>query len=97
MAEPLVDFIAAHQRLLVLTGAGCSTASGIPDYRDQAGAWKRPPPMTYQTFTGDPAARQRYWARSLVGWQRFGSAAPNARLTAASPGRTRSSAKLVTA
>ena len=78
MAEPLVDFIAAHQRLLVLTGAGCSTASGIPDYRDQAGAWKRPPPMTYQTFTGDPAARQRYWARSLVGWQRFGSAAPNA-------------------
>lgn len=78
MENPLVDFISAHQRLLVITGAGCSTASGIPDYRDRDGAWKRPPPMTWQTFTAEPAARRRYWARSLVGWQRFGQARPNA-------------------
>ena len=77
MADSLVEFITAHQRLLVITGAGCSTASGIPDYRDRSGAWKRPQPMTWQAFTGSEAARRRYWARSLVGWQRFGQARPN--------------------
>ena len=49
-----------------------------PDYRDRDGAWKRSPPVTYQAFTGDPATRRRYWARSLVGWQFFGRAQPNA-------------------
>lgn len=77
MADLLLEFITAHQRLLVITGAGCSTASGIPDYRDRSGAWKRPQPMTWQAFTGSEAARRRYWARSLVGWQRFGQARPN--------------------
>jgi len=74
----LAGFIATHARLFVLTGAGCSTDSGIPDYRDTRGQWKRAQPVTLQAFTGDHAVRQRYWARSLVGWRRFGHAKPNA-------------------
>jgi NAD-dependent SIR2 family protein deacetylase len=74
----LREFIGAHPRLFVLTGAGCSTDSGIPDYRDANGGWKRPQPVTYQAFMGEQATRQRYWARSLVGWRRFGRALPNA-------------------
>ena len=73
----LQDFVVAHRRLFVLTGAGCSTASGIPDYRDEQGAWKRTPPVTYQAFTGDPATRRRYWARSMTGWPRVADARPN--------------------
>ena len=74
----LPDFVDRHQRLFVLTGAGCSTNSGIPDYRDIDGKWKRQPPVTYQAFMAEEATRQRYWARSLIGWQRFGRARPNA-------------------
>ncbi|WP_394696277.1 NAD-dependent protein deacetylase [Pseudoxanthomonas japonensis] len=74
----LEDFVAAHRHLFVLTGAGCSTASGIPDYRDEQGAWKRTPPVTYQAFVGEVATRQRYWARSLLGWPRVAAARPNA-------------------
>ena len=74
----LEDFITAHRRLFVLTGAGCSTGSGIPDYRDEQGAWKRTPPVTYQAFVGDGITRRRYWARSLVGWPRIAQAQPNA-------------------
>ncbi|QNH14620.1 NAD-dependent protein deacetylase [Xanthomonas sp. SI] len=74
----LQAFVARHRRLFVLTGAGCSTDSGIPDYRDAAGDWKRAQPVTYQAFMGELATRQRYWARSLVGWPRFGHARPNA-------------------
>jgi NAD-dependent SIR2 family protein deacetylase len=73
----LARFIAAHRRIFVLTGAGCSTASGIPDYRDHAGGWKRRPPVTLQAFLGDATTRSRYWARSLVGWRRFRQALPN--------------------
>ena len=71
------DFVDRHQRLFVLTGAGCSTHSGIPDYRDAEGNWKRTQPVTFQAFMGNEATRQRYWARSLIGWQRFGRARPN--------------------
>ncbi|MCC7633106.1 NAD-dependent protein deacetylase [Stenotrophomonas rhizophila] len=77
MPSPLAAFIDRAQRLFVLTGAGCSTDSGIPDYRDADGQWKRTPPVTYQAFMGEPATRQRYWARSLLGWPRFGQAQPN--------------------
>jgi NAD-dependent SIR2 family protein deacetylase len=73
----LRDFVGRHQRLFVLTGAGCSTDSGIPDYRDADGGWKRAQPVTYQAFMGEELTRKRYWARSLVGWRRFGHALPN--------------------
>jgi NAD-dependent SIR2 family protein deacetylase len=73
----LQDFVDRYQRLFVLTGAGCSTNSGIPDYRDAAGNWKRQQPVTYQAFMGEEATRRRYWARSLIGWRRFGQARPN--------------------
>ena len=73
----LQDFINRHQRLFVLTGAGCSTNSGIPDYRDADGKWKRPQPVTYQAFMGSLATRKRYWARSLIGWRVFGHVKPN--------------------
>lgn len=74
---PLRDFIDRHRRLFVLTGAGCSTNSGIPDYRDAEGRWKRAQPMTFQAFMGGEPARRRYWARSLVGWRRFSRVRPN--------------------
>lgn len=73
----LRDFIARYAKLFVLTGAGCSTDSGNPDYRDENGSWKRSPPVSFQAFMGSVAVRQRYWARSLVGWQRFHRAEPN--------------------
>ncbi len=74
----LARFIEQHPRLLVLTGAGCSTESGIPDYRDASGGWKRPQPILLQKFVADEAARRRYWARAFVGFERIGRARPNA-------------------
>jgi NAD-dependent SIR2 family protein deacetylase len=73
----LLEFVERHPRLFVLTGAGCSTESGIPDYRDADGEWKRRPPITYQLFVGNERARKRYWARSLVGFRRVRHARPN--------------------
>ncbi|HEX7743900.1 MAG TPA: NAD-dependent protein deacetylase [Micromonosporaceae bacterium] len=64
--------------VVVLSGAGLSTESGIPDYRGPDGTLARRAPMTYQAFTRDPAARQRYWARSHVGWRVLARAWPNA-------------------
>jgi len=72
----LVDVVAAGG-VLVLSGAGLSTESGIPDYRGPTGLALRATPMTYQTFTGSAAARRRYWARSHLGWRRIARAAPN--------------------
>jgi NAD-dependent SIR2 family protein deacetylase len=64
--------------VLALTGAGVSTESGIPDYRDERGQWKRSPPMLYRDFVGSEAKRRRYWARSLLGFKVIGEARPNA-------------------
>ena len=75
--QALAAFVRRHRRLLVLTGAGCSTASGIPDYRDGDGAWKHARPMSFAEFTGSAAARRRYWAGSLRGWPRVRDARPN--------------------
>jgi NAD-dependent SIR2 family protein deacetylase len=63
--------------VVVLSGAGLSTESGIPDYRGPTGLARRAEPMTYQAFTGAPAARQRYWARSHLGWRHIARALPN--------------------
>jgi hypothetical protein len=77
MSLLLTEFIATHERIFVLTGAGVSTASGIPDYRDDSGDWKHQRPMDYREFVERHEARQRYWARSFIGWQRFRHARPN--------------------
>ncbi|XOV84767.1 MAG: NAD-dependent protein deacetylase [bacterium] len=71
------DFLNRSERLLVITGAGCSTASGIGDYRDEQGAWKRPQPVQHQDFMRTLAWRQRYWARSQAGYPEFKQATPN--------------------
>jgi NAD-dependent SIR2 family protein deacetylase len=63
--------------VVVLSGAGLSTESGIPDYRGPSGAARSGTPMTYQSFTRDPIARRRYWARSHLGWRTIGDARPN--------------------
>jgi NAD-dependent SIR2 family protein deacetylase len=73
----LREFIERHEKLFVLTGAGCSTESGIPDYRDEDGAWKRAQPVQFLPFMQKPTVRQRYWARSFVGWRYFSAAQPN--------------------
>lgn len=84
LADPRTDvsalrgWLQAHRRVFALTGAGCSTASGIGDYRDADGAWKRRPPITLQAFVGESATYRRYWARSFIGWPRFAAAQPNA-------------------
>lgn len=75
--ERLREFMACHPRLAVLTGAGVSTDSGIPDYRDASGAWKCAPPMQHRLFMTSHAARQRYWARALVGFRTLHRARPS--------------------
>lgn len=73
----LAQFIERHPRVLLLTGAGISTGSGIPDYRDQQGVRRGKAPVQGPEFRADPAVRQRYWARSMVGWPQLARAEPN--------------------
>ncbi|GGS33236.1 NAD-dependent protein deacetylase [Streptomyces nojiriensis] len=75
--EPVADALRTGG-VLVLSGAGLSTESGIPDYRGAGGSLRRHTPMTYQEFTTSIHARRRYWARSHLGWRTFGRARPNA-------------------
>jgi len=77
MLDELVDFLRRSERLAVLTGAGCSTESGIPDYRSPGGAWTRHKPIYYSAFVGSEEVRRYYWARSFRGWPRFAAARPN--------------------
>jgi NAD-dependent SIR2 family protein deacetylase len=74
---PALADLLADGGALVLSGAGLSTDSGIPDYRGATGSLRRHTPMTWQTFTRDPRGRHRYWARSFVGWRQIAGARPN--------------------
>lgn len=76
--ESLVSFLREHSRLTVLTGAGCSTESGIPEYRDDDGNWMHQQPMQFAEFVNDASKRRRYWAQSFAGWHRISNAEPNA-------------------
>lgn len=76
-ATRLADFIARHPNLVWLTGAGISTASGIPDYRDRDGVRRGKPPIQGPDFRNSESVRRRYWARSMAGWPTLASAEPN--------------------
>ncbi len=67
----------APGEVVVLSGAGVSTRSGIPAYRDEEGRWMQSPPMQFREFISSTLAQKRYFARSMVGWRRMSSAAPN--------------------
>ncbi len=77
-SRQLADFLAENGSVAVVSGAGVSTSSGIPDYRDRNGAWKHAQPIQFPDFVKNADSRKRYWARSYVGWQRFSRARPNA-------------------
>jgi len=75
--DDLLIFFQRHSRIFVITGAGISTESGIPAYRDEQGNWKRKSPITHQQYVSDEHFRKRYWSRSMVGWKLMQTAAPN--------------------
>jgi NAD-dependent SIR2 family protein deacetylase len=76
-AAALAEFLDRHPRALVLTGAGLSTASGIPDYRDRDGTRRGKPPIHGPDFRKSEFVQRRYWARSMIGWPVLSRARPN--------------------
>ena len=76
-AEQLAEFLRRSGTVTVLTGAGVSAASGIPEYRDRDGNWKHAKPVQFADFLNSAAVRRRYWARSFAGWNRIRRAVPN--------------------
>lgn len=70
--------VLSQGEVVILTGAGVSTESGIPEYRDDEGHWKHRKPIQFSEFTSSLASRRRYWSRSVVGFERMRSARPNA-------------------
>ena len=75
--DSLVAILGAHRPWVALTGAGISSASGIPTYRDHKGTWLGTQPIQHDEFISDASKRQRYWSRSALGWPRVGGAQPN--------------------
>jgi len=75
--QQLADLVGRNRPTLVLTGAGLSTASGIPAYRDETGVWVHPRPVLAADFKGKDRVRRRYWRRSMHGWPNFSRASPN--------------------
>lgn len=75
--ETLAEFLRRTGTVTVLTGAGVSSASGIPEYRDRDGNWKHARPVQFADFLNSAAVRRRYWARSFAGWNRVRRAVPN--------------------
>ena len=76
--QPLYDFVKQHPKFLAITGAGISANSGIPTYRNDSGQWQSRTPIQHRQFIDDLAQRQRYWARSAIGWPTINSAEPTA-------------------
>lgn len=74
----LAEFMTQHSNVFVITGAGISSGSGIPTYRDDCGTWKSSRPIQHAEFMRTHAIRQRYWARSFSGWPTIDQAQPNA-------------------
>ena len=80
--DSLSAILESHAPWVALTGAGISSASGIPTYRDHTGTWLGSQPIQHDEFISEPVKRQLYWSRSALGWPRVGAAQPNASHTA---------------